>query len=485
MNTSFLINDFYAISPLVILLSGALLLLMIEAFLEEFSTRWSAILTVAVFGLAMLAAINAPKTDHPLLISWLRFDGLAHFFNLFFLSIGISSTLLAAAFFQEFRTRQGEYFFLLIASVFGAMLIGSSADFLTLFLGLETLSIALYVLCGYMKNWSLSHEAAIKYFLMSSVATAFLLYGIALVYGSVGSTNFELLLPAFKVLTNPSAVTLFVVGIGMITVGLAFKAAIVPFHSWAPDVYDGAPMPVTAFMAVGTKAAAFAAFIRIFFEAIPAFDPLWNQLIVILACLTLIYANVLALLQTQLRRFFAYSGISHAGFLLIPLAVGTPPALTALLFYLVVYAFATFGCFAALAYLDKRREGVLLSDLKGFYSTSPWLTALMSICLLTLAGIPPTAGFIAKFALLKVAFEAKYYVLVVVGLLMAILSAFYYLRIIAVMLSEAPGGLEKQRRFWPAAAVGTFALISIIALSVYPSPLLTLFEHLYGTALSQ
>lgn len=442
------------------------------------SAKCSAFFTVGIFGIALLAEIAAPQSTSPLLTAWLKFDGLAHFFNLFFLSVGVASTLLAAAFFKEFNARQGEYYFLLIASVFGAMLIGASADFLTLFLGLETLSIALYVLCGYMKTWELSHEAAIKYFLMSSIATGFLLYGVGLVYGGVGSTNFEAILPAYKSMTNSSMSSLFIIGIGMITIGLAFKAAIVPFHSWAPDVYDGAPMPVTAFMAVGTKAAAFAAFVRIFFYALPEFNPQWNQLLAILAYPTLVYANIVALRQTHMRRFFAYSGISHAGFLLIPLAVGSPTALSALLFYLVIYALATFGCFAALSSLDRRKEGVTLNDLRGFYSRSPWLTALMSVSLLTLAGIPPTAGFFAKFALFKVAFEGHFYGLVIVGLLMAILSAYYYLRIIGVMLSEADESTERPRRYLPAAAVAAFTFISIVALSIYPEPLLALFQHL-------
>ena len=213
------------------------------------------------------------------------------------------------------------------------------------------------------------------------------------------------------------------------TLGLAFKAAIVPFHVWAPDVYDGAPMPVTAFMAVGTKAGAFAAFTRVFLVALPQFDPLWNQGMAWLAIITMVYANIVALRQVQLRRFFAYSGISHAGFLLIPLIADTSDAPAALAFYLVVYAIATLGSFAILAFLDKDSHGVFLRDLQGFFYRSPFLAAIFTLCLLTLAGIPPTAGFFAKFYLFKIAFQSGYYTLVIVGLLTTILSAFYYVRI--------------------------------------------------------
>ena len=206
---------------------------------------------------------------------------------------------------------------------------------------------------------------------MGSLATAFFIYGIALIYGAAGSTSFSALLPAYQKLATPAQEALFFGGIALVTLGLAFKAAIVPFHIWAPDVYEGASTPVTAFMAVGTKAGAFAAFVRVFMGALPAFDPVWNVAVAWLAVPTLIYANALALRQSQMRRFFAYSGISHAGFLLIPLAAGTEAALASLLFYLVVYALATLGAFGVIAYLDQRSEGVFLHDLYGLFQRCP------------------------------------------------------------------------------------------------------------------
>lgn len=469
-------TDIAAISPLLIVLAGALMLLLLESFAEKGAKKFSSLLTLAVLGIAIYAAAEAPVSNNPLLTMWMRFDPLARLFTLFFLSIGFGSTLLASAFFQRFDATQGEYFFLLLSGLFGLILIGASADFLTLFLGLETLSIALYILCGYMKKWEFSHEAAIKYFLMGALAAAFLLYGIALIYGAVGTTRFDALLEGFRGLTNNVGdKALFLSGIALVTLGLAFKAAIVPFHVWAPDVYDGAPNPVTAFMAVGTKVGAFAAFVRVFFDALPHFDPLWNEGIVWLAYPTLIYANIVAIRQVQLRRFFAYSGISHAGFLLIPLAAGTPDALSALLFYMIVYALATMGSFGVLAFLDQRSEGVMMKDLKGLFQRSPLLAGLLSLCLLTLAGIPPTAGFFAKFFLFKVAFEAGYYALVIVGLLTTIFSAYYYLRIVGLMFSEAPHEEESSlMRSWPAAAVGLVSFAAIIAVSFFPGPLLDL-----------
>lgn len=476
MNTR--LNDYAAISPLLILLAAALIILLIESFATKSSKKNYLAVTLIPMTLALWAAFYTKPSEDVLLTPWLKFDPLAHFFTIFFLIIGLGSTLLATSCLRNFATTSGEYFFLLISALIGLILIGAAADFLTLFLGLETLSISLYILCGYMKKWEFSHEAAIKYFLIGSMATAVLLYGVALIYGAVGTTNLDGLLVAYQKLSNSADRTLFLSGIALVTVGLAFKAAIVPFHVWAPDVYDGAPTPVAAFMAVGTKVGAFAAFIRIFFVALPQFNPLWNQGIALLAYPTLIYANIVALQQRQLRRFFAYSGISQAGFLLIPLVAGTAEALSALLFYLVIYALATLGAFAVLAFLDQRREGVMLHDLKGLFYRSPLLAAILALCLLTLAGIPPTAGFFAKFFVFKVAFQAHYYGLVLVGLLTTILSAFYYLRIVAVMFSELPTEVSVPQRFWSATLVGVFSVATIVMLSFYAEPLMSILAKI-------
>jgi NADH-quinone oxidoreductase subunit N len=472
MNIAFDVIDIAAIGPLLILLGGALLLLLLESFDSAVAKRFSLPLTLTVLLTALAANLLAPVSENILLTSWLALDRLTYLFTLFFLTMGIAAALLAAPFFQTFQPSRGEYYFLLLAALFGFLLIGASADFLTLFLGIETLSIALYVLCGYMKRWKGSSEAATKYFLMGSVATAFFLYGIALIYGAVGTTRFDALLPAYHHLSTRSQNLLFLSGISLVTLGLAFKAVIAPFHFWAPDVYEGAPTPVTAFMAVGTKAGAFAAFVRLFFGALPHFDPFWSQAMAFLAILTLLYANFMALRQNQLRRFFAYSGMSHAGFLLIPLVIGSEEALQSLLFYLAVYVVATLGAFAVLACLDKQEKGVLFDDLSGLFSRRPLLAGLFALCLLTLGGIPPTAGFLAKFFVLKVAFQAGYFVLVVFGLLTTVLSASYYLRLIAALFAEAKPEQEAAGYFWSAAVVGGVVCGVILLLSAYPESLL-------------
>lgn len=470
--------DLAPINHLIILLLGALLLLLFEAFFEKTAKKWSLHLTLIFIALASVAAYFASPSNNRILNAWLQFDTVAHFCTLFFLAIGFVSTLLAASFFRVFDNdpnraqSHGEYFFLLISSIIGLILIGAAADFLTLFLGLETLSVSLYILCGYMKKWEFSQEAALKYFLFGAVASAFFLYGIALIYGAVGTTNFADLIERYHAVTQSSQQTLFLGGVALITLGLAFKAAIVPFHLWAPDVYDGAPTPVTAFMAVGTKVGAFVAFFRVFLIVLPGFNPFWNQAIAWLAIITLIYANSVALRQTQLRRFFAYSGISHAGFLLIPLIANTADAWQALAFYLVVYSLATFGSFAVLATLDQGSQGVCLPHLQGLFYRNPFLATIFALCLLTLAGIPPTVGFFAKFYLFKLSFQAGYYVLTIVGLLTAIISAFYYVRIISLMFSEKPQEVIPLPHSLPAALVGVASFAGIVIFSISPDSLI-------------
>lgn len=468
MNSTLTMIDFAALSPLLILLLGSSIVLLVESFAEKFARTFSFYMTSATILLALYCTFVAPASTNSLITPWLRFDQFAFFFSVFFLVIGFASTLLSHTYFTKFNISNGEYYFLFLSALIGLILISSAADFLTLFLGLETLSISLYILCGYIKKWKTSNEASIKYFFMGALATGFLLYGVALVYGAIGTTNFDHLLESYNAIGNDSQKLLFLVGIMLITLGLFFKAAIVPFHAWAPDVYGGAPTPITAFMAVGTKAAAFAALARIFLIGLPQFNIAWNEAVTVLAYITLIYANFVAMRQTQLRRFFAYSGISHAGFLLIPLIASTPDSLQALLFYLVIYALATLGSFAILVMMDKGSEGVTLNDLKGLFKQSPLAAFSLAICFLTLAGIPPTAGFFAKFFLFKVAFEAGYYPLVIVALLTTILSAYYYLRFISYLFATSEKHAPLQRT-WSSECVAYAATLGIIILSIYPA----------------
>lgn len=472
-------NDVLALGPMIWISLGALVLLLVATFSNERESKLAAPIALLSIILACIANAFVPVSSNPLLTAWLQFDKLSYFFTYFFLVIGFASVLLAMPFFhtrdsEGWKLPQCEYFFLLMIALLGLMLIASAADFLILFIGLETLSIALYIACNYLKKQSYAQEAAIKYFLIGSLAAAFLLYGIALLYGAMGTTNFGDFHNIYATLSTSTAKALYFGGIAAITLGIAFKVAVVPLHSWAPDIYSGASTPVTAFMAVGTKVGAFAALLRLFMVPMPEVSVIWGQAIALLAYPTLLYANFVAMQQTQLRRFFAYSGIAHSGFLLIPLAVNGPEAIHALLFYLVVYAFATMGSFVILALFDHKPEGATLRDLRGLFRQSPFLASLFALCLLTLAGIPPTAGFFAKFFVFKLAFQAGYYGLVAVGLLTTILSAFYYLRMIAIMAQPLPMESKKPPTSYPALLVGGCAFAALLLLILFPEPIFTM-----------
>lgn len=469
MNLSLNLVDFAALSPMLILLLGAVIVLLLEAFTDKPSDLYSSLVTTLAISASIVATLINTTTANPLLLAWLRYDSVAQSFTLLFLLIGLATVLLSSSFFERYKVTQGEFYFLLLSALIGLILIGQSADFLTLFIGLETLSLSLYVLCGYMKEWAVSREAAVKYFLMGAISASFLVYGIAMIYGATGTTHLDVLASAYQNMTSTTEKALFLGGVALVTVALVFKAALVPFHMWAPDVYEGASTPVTAFMSVGTKAGAFAAFAVIFLLAMPKFDVHWNQMLAFLAYPTLLYANLVALRQSHLRRFFAYSGISHAGYLLFPIIAGTADSMYALFFYLIVYAIATLGCFAIMAFLDKHQGGVTMRDLHGLFFKAPFCAAVLTLCLLTLAGIPPTAGFFAKFYVFKVAFEAGYHALVIFGLLTAVISAFYYLRIISWMFTEAPSEDMSLQQTLPAALVAVLSFVALVFVAVYPS----------------
>lgn len=475
MTLSFL--DYFAVSPLLILVVTSLLLLLVEAYKSRaHTTLWS--ITIAGLIAALVFASIAPESTNPLIANWLYFDSLSRFFSLLFITIGIAVCLMASSFFKQFHATRGEFFFFIVASLFGLILLSSAKNFLTLFLGLETLSISLYVLTNYVKTCTNAHEASFKYFILGSISTALLLFGIAMVYAATGTTAFDALAPQFALLSGPDKI-LFFSGMSLISVSLLFKAAIVPFHIWAPDVYAGAPTAVTAFMAVATKAGAFAVLIRLFLSSLGSFDPAWQQIASLLVYPTLLWANFVAMRTLQLRRFFAYSGISHAGFLLIPLAASTPESAPCMLFYIVVYTVATLGAFACLCFLDTKSEGVMLDDLRGLFYTSPTLTAMFTLCLLTLGGIPPMIGFFAKFYILKIAFTAGLYGIVIIALLTTILSAYYYLRIVAALFSEKQADAPQPARSARTALAATLCCTAIIAISIYPEPLMQLVSAIW------
>lgn len=361
-------------------------------------------------------------------------------YSVFFKTVCLVGIIMAALMSEQYRSRQGmvhgEYYSLMIFAAVGMLIMVSAADLMVLYLGLELMALSVYCLVGLRKNSVRANEAALKYFLMGGFSSAFLLYGISLAYGLTGTTEIAAL-ARLAGGGQPSPVLL--AALAMMLVGFCFKVAVAPFHFWTPDVYDGAPAPITAFMSVGPKAAGFAVFGRVLMTGFPALHPQWSTVLALLALLTMGVGNITALCQQSVKRMLAYSAIAHAGYGLLGLLGGTAEGLSATMAYLLLYAFMNMGGFAILVLLgsssDSRQS---LDDYRGLAKTHPLAAILMLIFMFSLTGIPPTAGFIGKFYLLKAALAAGFTKTVIGAVLFSAISAYYYLRVVRVMYMEEP-----------------------------------------------
>lgn len=370
------------------------------------------------------------------------------------LSASILGILFSPAYLKRLNiVQQGEYYALYLFATTGMMLLSAAASFLIIFLGLELLSLALYILCGFVTRRKASQESGMKYFLLSSFASAFLLYGIALTYASTGSTSFQGVEVFFagtilhiKAIVEPQgfapdlalhAPALLLVAMGLMAVGFAFKVSAVPFQAWTPDVYDGAPAPVTAFMSVGTKAAALIAFARVFDVVFFATRADWMPIVWAITVLTIVGGNVLALVQSNVKRMLAYSSIAHAGYLLIGVVVGGTIGIAAILFYLLCYTFMNLGAFGVVSVLERvDNSGNSYEDIRGLWYRQPALAGFLAFFVFALAGFPPMAGFAAKYDIFYAALVGGHAELLIIGVLASVLGMYYYLRVAAVMFME-------------------------------------------------
>jgi NADH-quinone oxidoreductase subunit N len=355
------------------------------------------------------------------------------------------------------------------------MLMAAGTHLIIIFLGLETMSISIYILAGMMREDRKSVESALKYFLLGAFATCFLLYGIALLYGATGSLYLQdiaVYISSKNLLRNP----MLLMSLVFLTIGFGFKIASVPFHMWTPDVYEGAPTSITAFMATGVKAAGFAAFVRVFFSALPALQPYWKEIMWILAVATMTVGNIIALSQSNIKRMLAYSSIAHAGYILVAFTAGNELGIASILFYLLAYVFMNIGAFTVVILLGKKgKENTLLSDYAGLGYHHPLLAIAMAIFMFSLAGIPPTAGFMAKFYVFSAAVKAGYYWLAIIGVLNSAVAAYYYLRVLIHMYFREPERNLAIGGFAPAAIlVIIIALWGVLNMGILPSAFLAL-----------
>jgi NADH-quinone oxidoreductase subunit N len=369
-----------------------------------------------------------------------------------------------------------EYYALLLFGALGMMLMAAAGDLIIIFLGLETMSIAVYALVGFLRRDPRSNEAALKYFLLGAFSTGFLLYGIALIYGATGTIRLDPVRAAVSasMASNP----LLLMGVGMMLIGFGFKVAAVPFHMWTPDAYEGAPTPVTAFMAVGVKLAAFAGFLRIFLVHLGPVSAEWSSVLWVIALLTMTVGNVVALVQENIKRMLAYSAIAHAGYVIIGMAAASSPqAGGAILYYLLGYAFTNLGAFAVVVALERQGETRdRISDFKGLARTHPALAAAMALFMLSLTGVPPLAGFVGKFYLFSAALNAGLVWLVILAAINATIAAYYYVRVIVEMYT-GEGEVVAIKRI-----ASRPALLISIAVGVVGTVLIGLFPQSYMDA---
>jgi NADH-quinone oxidoreductase subunit N len=470
-------SDYFPLVPQFIVILGGMAVMLLEPFTPpERKSRLGQIAVLTTAAAAYSLRFQWSAHERSFLLGMLVADNFGVFFQWLFLVITGMAILVSMRFNERESINRGEYYALLLFSCTGMSLMAASADLILTFLGVEILSIATYILAGFKRNDPRSNESSLKYFLLGSFSTAFLLYGIALIYGSTGSTNYRAICELIG--RHALSQTMSVIGLGLLLVGFGFKLALVPFHAWAPDVYEGAPTPITAFMTVGPKAAGFAALMRILAHALPALGPgYWTGILWALALLTMTLGNIVAILQSNLKRMLAYSAIAHAGYLCIGIVANSRAGFSAVLFYLVVYAVMNLGAFTILLSLSGRGDGsVHLQDYTGLGRRSPLLAAAFSVFLMSLAGIPLTGGFIGKFYLFSAAIQAGYLGLAIVGVLNSVISVFYYFRIMVVMYMKDPLIEEPPVEAipFPVLAIILIATLASLWLGVDPAPILNL-----------
>ncbi|MDY0270548.1 NADH-quinone oxidoreductase subunit N [Trichloromonas sp.] len=462
--------NFAAIMPSLVLSCCAMALLLVNVFIPRGKSSlvsWLSLGSLVLTAFFCLGAWNDPRFGFA---GHVALDNFATFFNFIFLIAAGLSILMSDGFLKREEFNVGEFYPLILFTTAGAMWMASGTDLMTIFLGLEVLSVSLYVLAGFLRDHVDSNEAGLKYFLLGAFSTGFLLYGIALIYGVTGTTNVADI--GIYLSANPAELTnpLTVAGMILLSTGFLFKIAVAPFHMWTPDVYQGAPTPITAFMSAGPKAAAFAAFMRILTLGLGGLQDEWTSLLWILAVLTMTIGNVVAIYQTNLKRMLAYSSIAHAGYALVGIVAANEIGMSGILFYMLAYTFMNLGAFAVLVLAGKKgEENLTLEGFAGFGYKKPLLAVAMSIFLFSLMGVPPMAGFVGKFYIFSGAIKAGYIWLAVIAMLNSAVSLYYYLRVMVYMYFK-----ESSEDFgWVAMNVGAvvsivLAIIGVLYLGILP-----------------
>ncbi len=471
-------TDLFTLLPLIVLTVWACALLIADLFIPKERKGWTAVLAATGLVLAALSMLLQPGSELVGFNSMVVRDGFSTFLNILFLLTGLLGIAVAYGYIRRMNIERGEYYPLMLFSIVGMMLMSQATDLIIVFLALELLSIPLYVMAAFAYPKTDSEEAGIKYFLLGAFATGFVVYGIALTFGATASTSIAGIVAAAG--NNP---TLLMIGAALILIGFGFKVAAVPFHMWTPDVYQGAPTSVTAFMAAGAKAAGFAALLRIFATAFPSLAGDLTPVLVALSALTMVLGNVVAIAQTDIKRMLAYASIAQAGYILMAFVPFANPDVRAIsvasgLFYLVAYTLASFGAWGVVIALEKvdpatnagqGGSGLKIEDYAGLGRKYPLLAAAMAIFMLSFIGLPPTLGLVGKFYLFRAVIQGGFYPLAVIGVLTSLLSAFYYLRVVVTMYMR-DGEPQVTREGWLEFTIGAMAVATVLV-SLFPASL--------------
>ena len=476
MNLQLTSTDYVSILPMVILAVAGMAVMLVDLVLKPDQKPLTAWLALAGFVAAGIASLSIMDQTGSGFSGMIALDPYAQVLGLVAIIAGGFTVLTSFNYIRDRGFGRSEYYALLLFSASGMVMMAAANNLIVVFVALELLSIPLYVLAGFARPNLESEEAAIKYFLLGAFASGFLLFGVAMMYGALGTTD---LTKIAALIPQVGASPLLLLGAGFVLVGLGFKVAAVPFHMWTPDVYEGAPTPITGFMSVGAKAAGFAALLRVFSYSLGGIQSQWVTIVAILAALTMILGNVVAVSQTNLKRMLAYSSIAHAGYILMGVASGNQTGVAGALFYLIAYTFTNIGAFAVLTAMAKQSgEDQTFPAYRGLYKRNPSLALMMMIFMLSLTGIPLTAGFIGKYYLFLSAVEAQLYWLAIIGVLTSVVSAYFYLRVIVDMFMRdgEPGREVSPVNYRPLNfAVNASALI-VIVLGVIPMALLSLVQ---------
>jgi NADH-quinone oxidoreductase subunit N len=485
LNADITLRDAFLILPEIVLAAWASLILTVDLFLEKNRSTHRLMLVLSMVGifLAMVATLVLAGQNTTAFFGTVVVDNFALFFKVIFLLAAGLVLLSAEGLIERVGENAAEFCGLILFCTAGLMFMASSYELMTIYLALEISSLSLAFLAAWNKRELRSSEAGLKFFVLSAISSGILLFGMALMYGVTGSTNLR---EIGRVLTTANAAPAALLAMSMVVAGFGFKIAAVPFQMWTPDVYEGAPTPVTAFMSVASKAAGFAVVIRIFDVALAGGGPgsislIWQDLFIVLSLLTMTVGNLAALLQTNLKRMLAYSSIAHVGYMLMGLAAASTSGLSSVLFYLLVYAFTNIGAFAVIVVMARYVDGEDLSQYAGLAKRAPVLSVILTLCLLSLAGLPPLAGFFSKLYLFWAAAQAGLYITVVWGVLNSAISLYYYARVIRSMyLAEPTSDQKVQVGMAPAVSLAA-AAIGVLVIGLLSAPFIQAASGAAGT----